>query len=65
MKRCGLVATDEPSAEDDREVHIWKPTLGRLSLCVDSEPRLLEQTAEIVLTGREKQNSGAPVPIPR
>ena len=65
MKCCGLVATDEPSAEDDREVHIWKLALGRLSLCVDREPRLLEQTAEIVLTGREKQNSGAPVSVSR
>ena len=65
VKRRGLVATDEPSAEDDREVHVRKPAIGRLSLCVHREPRLLEQTAEIGLAGREKQDSGAPVSVPR
>ena len=61
----GLVATDEPSAEDDREVHVRKPVIGRVSLCLHREPRLLEQTAEIGLAGREKQDSGAPVSVPR
>ena len=65
VQRRGLVATDEPSAEDDREINIRKLVLGRLSLCLDREPRLLEQAAEIGLAGREKQNSGAPVSVPR
>ena len=61
----GLVATDEPTAEDDREVDVRKPAPGRVSLRVDREPRLLEQTAKIGLAGREKQDSGAPVSVPR
>ncbi len=65
MQRRCLVAPDEPSAEDDREIHIRKLVLGRLSLCLHREPGLLEQTAEIGLAGREKQDSGAPVTVPR
>jgi len=60
-----LVAPDESSAEDDREIHVRKPFIGWVSLCLHREPRLLEQTPEIGLTGREKQDSSAPVSVPR
>jgi hypothetical protein len=36
-----------------------------VSLCLDREPRLLEQAAEIGLAGGQEQHSRASVSVPR
>ena len=61
-QRGGLIATDEPSPEDDREVGVGNVPVERAAPGIDDEAGVCEEVVHLRLSGCEKQDPFTAVP---